>query len=912
MANALNELAKLDFGGVKWITTLRNKICESGKLEESDIEKAFNDILCDKTNINVPLLPKESNDNSKAMSLYRLYNNKNVSGLADGKEIIFSPFFTLLYGMNGTGKSTIYKVLKDAFHSNQDIKPNIYKSPIKSVVSAKIELVKSLGFKQFQQTGDNKSFLNSLEFFEWKPNNTENRKIKFCDNQILIEALTKKDTGWSVDRYKLNSYTYLRNAVDDMETKTQNKLNEIEENITKKYDTIVAILNSSDDDSIKSSIISNKENYENLLKLFQELKAQKLPKDHEKQKTKLARKINRNISDYTTEIDNLESRVKLIERIKTHLVVRKKIFNNWEFIKKTIHKIIELKSARDFSYLEKNELLFSLSSDPEKLDLYIKLIKKIADIALVFGFENYPQDIQKCFYCNQALPESNKKLIEEIHRLVDDQVQVEIDNLTSSLSKIVDEIENNLTYDRKEISSFEIKEIQGISDVEKKSPVVIGEYLLSVMKNEPLHKIKNDIEKLDIAKDIDGNLKNLSSLCIQILDSEKNCTEWKIKDKRDELDNIEESKKKAESNLEIIIDLENVIKSHSVINELILELKDWLAYKAASLKFRSFKKKISSDLGRVEKILLRKNYEKTFNSHLSDFGLQKKEKIKRKFSNPESGSKIETEITSNGSIFEIGSILSEGEAKVCALCDWFTELQFDDIHTVIFDDPVTSLDQGNIELLAKKIAELSNEYQVVVFTHNMEFYNYLIHFTLGGKAIDKKGCEICANFKDNYKCHGFKENKKMLFKCGNYYEIKYYLEPGYIEEGIIFSSMNYLNKLSSIKSAIECGDDSKLDKNLRFVINDFVEKYVFADIKRAVFKGEDLIHFKKNMREIDQSNYNKLVDLHHRISSRSGELHSTDSAIRTKLSPKDYATIYNDVVEVINKVTNNKIPNIEI
>lgn len=75
-------------------------------------------------------------------------------------------------------------------------------------------------------------------------------------------------------------------------------------------------------------------------------------------------------------------------------------------------------------------------------------------------------------------------------------------------------------------------------------------------------------------------------------------------------------------------------------------------------------------------------------------------------------------------------ILSEGEQKAIALAEFLTELQLDNIKApVIFDDPVNSLDHNIIDDVARRLFRLSNERQVVIFTHSVLLFNSLLYFS---------------------------------------------------------------------------------------------------------------------------------------------------------------------------------------
>ncbi|HEX8516018.1 MAG TPA: AAA family ATPase [Bacteroidia bacterium] len=81
----------------------------------------------------------------------------------------------------------------------------------------------------------------------------------------------------------------------------------------------------------------------------------------------------------------------------------------------------------------------------------------------------------------------------------------------------------------------------------------------------------------------------------------------------------------------------------------------------------------------------------------------------------------------NGINESINSILSEGEQKIIALSNFLAECTIDNrLNTIIFDDPVTSLDMDNRDLIATKIVQLSQNRQIVLFTHDLSFLRLLI------------------------------------------------------------------------------------------------------------------------------------------------------------------------------------------
>lgn len=77
--------------------------------------------------------------------------------------------------------------------------------------------------------------------------------------------------------------------------------------------------------------------------------------------------------------------------------------------------------------------------------------------------------------------------------------------------------------------------------------------------------------------------------------------------------------------------------------------------------------------------------------------------------------------------YKPSKVLSEGEQKVLAIADFLAEARLSGITaTVVFDDPVSSLDHRRIDEVAVRVAKLAETTQVVVFTHDILFTTKLL------------------------------------------------------------------------------------------------------------------------------------------------------------------------------------------
>lgn len=894
MANAINELAGLSFDDEKWITVLRNKLCETGAITDRDIENAFNDLfVVDKYNIpaNIPEA-NASQVTTRENILYKLSANKNVGGLLDDQELIFSPYFSLVFGKNGTGKSTYYKILKDAFYSNQEIKSNIY-STTATPISANVSFTKKNAYLKHQRNGSITDFDTMETIKAWSPGQRISAKTKFCDSHILSQALTKKDVGWDVDKFKLAYYDILRNSIETIETRVTDNLSNLNNALTDDLTILTSNLKNEEQTGYKFLLNNNtnKQRTELLTKLL----ALTLPEDFETQKEKLEKDSTLKVSDITTQIEALKNRISLLKTEKEKIGNRLKLINKLSDTAALINTYTELNEKRSYSAFDKYQLLFALTGDTTKDNSFISLIKSIAETALKHDQKNYPENIDKCFYCNQELTEESKNLIKELHALVNSTLETEINNAKKGIEDKSKWIDENIL--KKTIQSdLTITGIGEINSVATQCQVNVNELIKEEANNACYTTIKNSLDEF---KD------KFSKLTIQVEDleliyscihSEIALNEFSLAELTANLNGIQTIIDTSKKALYALNDLDFITKNHVLLSRLKSSINDHIKY--SDLSFRSYKTKISNDKSRVENSLVRSNYNQVFDNYTQKFNLQKRDKIVRNFSIQAGSTKIEPKITTDQGSFAIQGILSEGEAKIYALCDWLTELEFENIDTLLFDDPINSLDQRNIEKVTAIIVELSKKYQVIVFTHNFEFYDKLVKKTLGSKAIENRGCEICKDLPDAYRCQGKPNATSALRKCGNYFKVEYTTQPGKTLKDLDFFRFSYEQRIEDLKSRISAGNKDGLSGDLRVTINNYFENHILADIKRDVFKGEDLIHYWEKFNDITDADYAKLMEIHNKLSGKS--IHEPSIETTTELDILDYKILLNDFITVIN------------
>lgn len=901
MSNGIHELSKLSFDGKEWITELRNKLCANGDLAESDVSTAFDKLHSEKKlNDQIVAVPLAGRTKLN-QTLHRIYDNNNVGGLYDNNEIEFSPQLTVVYGKNGSGKSSFYRLLKDAFHSRQGILGNIY-SANTSPISAKVDFIVKNSHLSWQKKGKAINSLTDLNTVSWTAGTQFNFPVKFCDSGILADSLSKKNAGWSLDRYKLGYYDKLRLAVEGVESKVSIKISELNLGFGQLIDAFVKSLKTTGENAIKDVALTNRNIPNELLKILKGLNKIVLSADHQQLKDGHGQKANAVFSNYTQEIDLYRTRLDQCKLLALYIDEKIQILSGITTQEDTIKSVRDLKKNLDFAKFDPYKLLFSPQTDPDK---YIELIKKIAESALVFGFKNYPKSADKCFYCNQTLSLESKKLIKEIHEMVDSEINKEIGAHENTLNKFVASVES---FKSKIVSPYKIVEVSELCNIKSKTVIQLDKVVDACINNDELETLKKELNERNESLTSTSKYLNACQILKEVLKTEAEILADKINFVSAQLTTLEKDRSTAKHNLNLLEDNEYCLQQKVAIESMIEKLEEVFKLQKAQSQFSSQKMKLSKDKGRVEDELIRQNYLLSFNKHLADFGFKKRERISRPFSTPGGSSKVDSRIESNSGSFEINSILSEGEAKVYSLCDWLTELEFDENETLVFDDPITSLDQVNIDKVVDKIVSLSNQYQTIVFTHNLEFYHRLVQKSLGGGHLHKAKCEICSSENEKNQCGGFMPATGNTHKCCSYYQIEYILQPGKVVKDVMFLSLNWEQRIELLRKNLLAGNIQEADKHLRTSINNFFERFVLADIKRSVYKNNDLIKEYRDFREIDMEDYDALMEVHNKVSAE-GTLHEPSAEVRTPLDVQGYITEFNKAAKAINKIHNHKNSN---
>ena len=324
-----------------------------------------------------------------------------------------------------------------------------------------------------------------------------------------------------------------------------------------------------------------------------------------------------------------------------------------------------------------------------------------------------------CPYCHQILSDRAKKMIES-YKILQGETKQKMNDINSKLNDYLDKIKKVLL-DLEEFSKREERITEEIKEffVEKTYDRDVIMAIFTRLKDTLLNKNKLEYSQEDIEK--------VKAFFEYYLDSHN-----KVLEKKEEYEGKNRNKEQSIRELEIKIQplkykneivenkenllryirLSNILKNTESILDLIKDAKTYIS-------------RLNTDFSKEVSI---KEFQKYLDEEYENLNFSKPAKYQLSPKTTHGENKRVYRIGDR----KIGEIFSEGEQKQHALADFFAQSEIEDFKGVfIFDDPVTSLDECNMEYLAERIIRLVSERnaQVIIFTHNLVFLNYLLELT---------------------------------------------------------------------------------------------------------------------------------------------------------------------------------------
>lgn len=686
-----NEILNWSNGKSMFIRDAIRRLLHSQVLTQQDVEE-IKDLLkkeCGFDNITaIPVpasdadIPSISNHNNQ-IRLQQIISPHNITALYDKASLVFSKDgLSVVYGKNGSGKSSYSKILKKfCWSRDKDVilKKNVYTGD-ESSQSVKIIFWEG----------------NHAEEFIWREGSlTDNRlnSIFVFDNKCADIYLNKenpaeyKPAGIDVLERMVKLFTALSLSIDnDMMQlrKTKPQLLDIYKNtnIFNWYQKLEYLQRNVIDGQIVLTVQQKEE--KNIL--------EKSLKD----------------SNLTETNKNLKHKKDRYQRLLAQLNDIESLFH--EDALNAVHELkMDWKIKEQANKLARNcyekECEFFIGGKAWRL--FWNAAKEYATTELHSSFPiasngkgNY------CVLCHQSLSDIAKERMQKFDLFIQDKTSLELENAKKEIEKKLKEYTN--------ISQILITDDIKNELVEDNSNVarIIEEYSNQILKAKTdIINFINDITQEVESIKINSFLKYLSI-------------------------EIEKIEKMIKANVDILHNREKTEKNFlelDALNQLVNKKDEILAYydeyvtKQKYIKCKSAinTRTISSKIGELLESNAIATQHGLFIQYLERLNPKIAEKMELKKTKTTSG--ITYQRCGFRSISEdVVEILSEGEQKIVAIANFLSECTIDNAHnTIIFDDPINSLDIDYRESIAKIIVELSESRQIIVMTHDLYFLRLL-------------------------------------------------------------------------------------------------------------------------------------------------------------------------------------------
>lgn len=609
-------------------------------------------------------------------SLVNLSGVEGVNALVEDQTINFNERLTVIYGENGSGKSGYIRLLKKAFFSRDlrdDILPNIHLASPKSVnASFCFKLSGSDAVLQYPKDSEHGIF----------------KCFSVFDNKCISVYLNEKNELL----YRPSSllfFSKLGEIYQVMNVRLKGDINAFD-----KDNSFIAHYAGDTEISKLIAALGPKTKEEALLKYVPYSEADGIEKRKlESQKAALMLKKNEaailELKTIKSTLATIKGQVETINGILSSL--------NFQNINKEINEFTQKKEVADKEGVAIFDTTLIADVGSEEWKSFI-----LAANAFMKAQGSYPHEACFCIYCWQKLGKESVELIEKyksflVSRAEDDLKNAgeKLDSRLTSYSTIKFDLIPEGSTIKKWLTENSQQPLEQILDVLSKQHGVLETIVEKIETKTPITEDATafDVSLIDnICTDIDTKIATLSQ---QDLSAEI---------------------AKVENHILFYSHKEMLNREFETIKRYIFD-KQW-ADKAKKVSIST------RGITDTEKTLSNKYYNTKyvdlFNAECTklngNFGIE--------INSTGSAGKSEKRLRLKGN--SPYHILSEGEQKVISLADFLTEIQMSASNRgIIFDDPVTSLDNARKRTIAERLLKEATKRQVIIFTHDLVFMSII-------------------------------------------------------------------------------------------------------------------------------------------------------------------------------------------
>jgi energy-coupling factor transporter ATP-binding protein EcfA2 len=818
-----------------WLKNLIDEaINTNGNISEVKINGIYK-LLKDEVAENEATNTTQATNSTDKLTLKKLIHNSGINALKNQESISFSENCNVLFGLNGSGKSSYFRILNEIVGGNEkkDILPNIYLDTAEPI---SVDIDYLLGASSNQLNWNN----TSRAIFPFNV-------VRVFDSSYLNGLLNKREIDSTlVEPFGLNLFSYIIETIDRLKTKLSAEIQGVKDEKPK--------INS------EKFSLQNKGLFEqNHLNITQEKEVKSKFEFVEEDSKKLDdfKKQHQNLSQ-----QNIQDRIKLestkyneIDSIKKSIVETAKKINTFAEEAKNILESYEKFHIESNEFKKQIEVLKKLpSTDSDKWKSFIK------------SASTYSKEVKDseeiCIYCRQPLQSDALAIVKAYSKYLNNESETELEKVTTKINTLINNLEQisiNLQMNQ------EIKQLFKTTAIESEN-ISICRAMINFYKQ--CKKLKSDLlfflsKKEKMVDFLPLSCQNLSS-GVDILLADINLNIEKLKS--------DETTKQTE--LKKLLDAIVPIEEHKAIFEQKEQIQKWITLgkkiQVLEAKMNAINTRALSSLSKeAHDNLLTENLKTKFVEELQSIGFRNLD-VKLENAGVSKG-KTQTKLTLYNTD-KISSILSEGEQKAVALSIFIAEVRMQaQTNPIIFDDPVNSLDHNIASNFAKRILELDN--QIIVFTHNKLFLDSL---------ETAKGNHICGNY--NGGCSSKKGKHIYLYTVQS---------EGRSSKGIVFPRNEDKAKTHLLNAKQYLGESpfskhNEVASKLRKTVECLIDEKVFnGQVPTKFTSKNNRIHW-DSLKQLNntQDLIGILREVHDRVSG--GEMHNGTESEENQIGKEEF------------------------
>lgn len=680
------------------------RIITSTAINQNDIDELVQLVKkeCGDTSVTLVPLPLDSThiptvnvtgrDYSKLTSLI---NPKNISALHSEGGLQFSNMgLNVIYGANGSGKSSYSRILKKLCWSRN---PSVL---LKKNVFNPSQILQSVDF-----VIENNNNIHSLTWTENSPTNPLLNSIFVFDNNCAEIYINDE-----------NPTEYKPVGIDVLE-----KLITTFSNINQSFNNSISTYNtqkpSLPQNLLQTQISQWYGRIENLERTVIDSEIQFSEENANRKQELINLTSSQNPQQNITNLNNQKARISgyiqqlsQIENLFTNQTINEIIDNRRTL--ETVNQAYQIATSE----LQNVNTLNGFGSNPWRA---------LWDAAKNFAFssnlsdgQNFPSltSLEKCVLCQQELDENAQQRLVKFNEFVLNDISTQLNSINQTLQQ-----KHNI------YSSLTVPPFESLTELEQFSQNFRDNY---IQFSETVYSLKNSvIDFLQNGGDLNLNLASLSqslSGIIPRIDSD-----------------IQQNHQVLQNRNNLVTELNELLAKEFLFNNKITVLQYCDEYKYISWIGRCQSQLnttvISRKIGEIMENQAVNLQHQEFISHLNFFNQDLASKVLISKTRTSQGNTFQR-CGLNGITDKLNSVLSEGEQKIIAISNFLAECTIDSrLNTIVFDDPVTSLDMNYRDSIADKIVRLSQNRQIIIFTHDLSFLRLLIDTH---KTITSTDCTV--------------------------------------------------------------------------------------------------------------------------------------------------------------------------